>query len=199
MVRPKQHHADVFIVLALFLVYAACALMLSVLGAHSYRQTVALSQKDFTQRSSVLYLTQKVRQNDIGGSLRVESYGNGDALILVEQETGDGYETWIYVKDGYLCELLISAGSEVSDDQAQRIMPMQELSLSLESGNLLNIALTTDTGGILTTTMTLRSSGSTFNLGGNPPVSPFAESVATDEAFRGPTVMSPRGDEGGVS
>lgn len=145
------------IVLILFFVYAGSALLLCILGAQSYAQTAGVLQENFDQRTGVMYIAQKVRQNDSSGSIRLDTYKGTDALVLVEQETGLGYETWIFVKEGYLCEELIAPGAGIVDDQAQRIMPLQEMRLSFAADNLLNVSLTAATEVVNSTNLALRS------------------------------------------
>lgn len=197
MATRKQHNADLLIVLLLFFVYASCALLLCVLGANSYSQTVAVLQDGYDQRSGVLYVAQKVHQNDIGGGVRVEQYAGNDALVLVEQETGQAYETWLFIQDGYLCEEFIAAGSDIVEGQAQRIMPMQAMQLTLNDKNLLSVSLTTDTGKLNAISLALRSGGDTFNTGNNPPLS--SKIPNDDPAASGPTIMTPAPNEGGAS
>ncbi len=189
----KRHNADLFVVLLLFCIYAVCALLLCALGASSYNETVALMQSDYNQRSGVLYIAQKVHQNDIGGSLRIDEYQGTDALVLVEQETGLAYETWIFIKDGQLSEEFIAAGSDIIDEQAQIIMPMQDMQLTLSSDGLLSVSLTTDTGTVNVINLALRSGGGPYNFGATPPRSP------APSAEEGPAVVpSAPGREGGA-
>jgi len=179
-------------VLLLFFIYAGCALFLSVLAVNSYSRTVSVLQEGFNERSGILYIAQKVQQNDVAGGVQIKTYQGNDALVLVEQDTGKGFETWIFILDGYLCELQISSGSEVIPALAQRIMPMSELKLELSRDNLLNVQVTTETSTVNTISLALRSSGEAFNGGNNPPPSPSSAPP------REPTVMSPPASEIGT-
>ena len=192
MPTRTQHSTDLLLVLLLFFVYAGSALLLSVLGISAYSRTVSVLQEGFNERSGVLYIAQKVQQNDLAGGVTLGSYQGNDALVLIEQETGQGFETWIFIQDGYLCELMISSGDQIIPSAAQRIMPMKELKLSLSNDNLLSISVTTEADSINTISLALRSSGEAFNSGENPPPSP---SVAPP---REPVVMIPSATEGGA-
>lgn len=188
MNASKRHNADLLVVLLLFMVYAGCALLLCALGASFYSNTVAVSQEGFNQRTGLLYMVQRVHQNDIGGGMRLDTYQGSDALVLIEQETGQGFETWIFIQDGFLCEQLIAQGTSIIPDQVQRVMPMQSLSLSL-TDRLLSVSLTTDTGTVNAINLYVRSSGDTFNAGASPPAS--ASTASEDAAMSGPTIMNP--------
>ena len=193
MPRRTQHSTDILLVLILFFVYAGSALLLSVLGISSYSRTVAVLQEGFNERSGILYIAQKVQQNDLAGGVKLSTYQGNDALILIEQETGQGFETWIFIQDGYLCELMISSGDQIIPQAAQRIMPMQELKLTLSREQLLTVSVTTETNSVNTISLALRSSGEAFNAGNNPPPSP---SVAQP---REPVIMNPPASEGGTN
>lgn len=195
MSQLKQHNADLVIVLLLFFMYAGCALMLCVLGANSYGHTAAVLEESYNQRSGVLYIAQKLHQNDIGGGVRLDSYEDSDALVLTEQETGKGYETWIFVLDGYLCEELIAPDAALVKDQAQRIMPMQELRLARTGEALLTVSVATDSETVNTIHLALRSSGGSYTTTGSPP----SVLPATDAAMSGPTIMTPAPDGEGES
>ena len=171
--------------LILFLVYAGSALMLSVLGASSYSRNVAVLQEGFNERSGILYITQKVQQHDVGGGLRIDAYEGNDALVLIEQESGAGFETWIFIQDGHLSEQVISSGGTIIPAMVQRIMPMKMLDLELSPKNLLRVAVTTEVDTVNVMNLALRSSGGTFNTGGCPPPSPSTARLSE------PTVMTP--------
>lgn len=196
MAKRKQYSSDLLIVLLLFFVYAICALLLCVVGVNAYSQTVSVLQEGYNQRSGILYIAQKVHHNDIGGGVRVDQYDDTDALVLVEQDTGTGYETWIFIKDGYLCELVVAAGSDVTHEQAQRIMPMQDMALELGEANLLRLEVTTDTGTVHSMSLAIRSSGNSYNATGD--TLPRSSDTGTSD-IDGGTVMTPAPGEGGTS
>jgi len=158
-------------------------------------------QEGFNERSGVLYIAQKVQQNDVAGGVRLDSYQGNDALVLIEQTTGDGFETWIFIQEDprdpekTLClfELQIASGGEITPQLAQRIMPMRELKLELLEENLLSVKVTTDTNTVNSISLALRSRGEAFNGGNNPPPSPSSAPP------REPTIMIPPASERGTS
>ena len=56
----KGHVVDFLFTLALFCVFAASALMVVVIGANVYRQTVRGMDSNYDSRTSLTYLTEKV-------------------------------------------------------------------------------------------------------------------------------------------
>jgi len=163
--------------------------MLSVLGASSYSRNVEVLQEGFNERSGILYIAQKVQQYDVGGGVRVDGYQENDALVLIEQASGQGFETWIFIQDDYLCEQQIASGGAVIPQMVQRIMPMKALELDLSSQNLLRVSVTTETDTTNVMNLALRSTSEAYNSGGTPPPSPSTASAS------GPTVMTPPASE----
>jgi hypothetical protein len=188
MAAPKQHNADFVLVLALFFIYAACALLLCALGANTYRETAATMQTDYNHRTGVLYIAEKARQNDIGGALRVDSFNGADALVFVEQESGRGYETWIFVAGGTLYEEFVAADTPVTLAAAQAIMPMQSMNLTSENDSLLNVALVSREGIASSIRLAARSGGGTYNTGSD--AAPIVPKVATNTHQDSAAVMT---------
>ena len=141
----KRHVVEPLLVLTLFFTYVAGALLLCVMGAGVYQRAADAMQSGYDRRTGALYLTEKVRQHDATAGVRVATLAESDALVLTTSVEGEAYETWSYVHKGYLCEVMVAAGSSVSPDGGQSIMPMAALRLSA-SGGMLHIHLTAEDG-----------------------------------------------------
>ncbi|MDR0459798.1 MAG: DUF4860 domain-containing protein [Coriobacteriales bacterium] len=136
----RRHYFDIIFTLTLFALYTTIALSLSTIGAQVYTNTAQTLSSNFDQRTSVLYVTQKLRQNDVSGLIRVEQLGDGDALVFTEVYEDQSYETWFYVADGFLREVLMLAGDQPDANYGQAIMPMQ--SMAVDSQRLSDGVLT---------------------------------------------------------
>ena len=79
--QERNHIVDVLFVLALFVVFTLSALVLVILGANVYRQTVSYMDENYEARTAYSYLTEKVRQNDVYGSIYVGELECQDVLI----------------------------------------------------------------------------------------------------------------------
>jgi hypothetical protein len=158
-VKPKRHSLDLVIVVALFCVYATCALFLCVIGAEIYRDTAETMRQDFDQRTSVLYVAEKVRQNDLAGAVRVDSVNGADALVLVEKQSGRDYEAWLFVQDRTLYEGLFAPGDPVDAKLCQPIMPMEEMTIQefAEKNGMLSVTFSTVDGQTNSIDLWLRS------------------------------------------
>jgi hypothetical protein len=84
-------------------------------------------QQDYNHRTSALYVAEKVRKNDTVGGARLDTFNDTDALVLIEQQSGVGYETWLFVQDRILYEGVFAPGTTPDVALCQPIMPMNSL------------------------------------------------------------------------
>jgi hypothetical protein len=152
----KRHSFDLLVVVVLFVIYAASASLLCVIGAEVYRETALTMQRDYDQRTSTLYLAEKVRQNDCDSAFRIDRVGDASALVLIEQQSGSQYETWLFVQDRKLYEGLFAPGDAVDVRLCQPIMPMDELTFEQDDG-LLSARFHTVDGQVTNVTLAVRS------------------------------------------
>jgi hypothetical protein len=153
----RRHIIDILIVLALFGAYATGAMLLSAIGADVYKRAADNMQENYDMRTGALYIAEKVRQNDVAGCIRLERISDGHALVLTENKSGMGYETWIYVYDGQLCEILAGGDADVQFSAGQAIMPMRKMELDFVSEAMLHVKLTSSEGGVSDINLSPRS------------------------------------------
>ncbi len=135
----KGKSSEIIFVLGLFGFYTLCALFLTILGAKVYQQNVENTEFNYTFRTTVLYITEKVRQGEIEGGVEVGATAQSDALVVSKDYDGTTYKTWIYVEDGYLKEVLLSDDMEVQHNIGQKIIPLSRIDISFIDDNLLAI------------------------------------------------------------
>ncbi len=161
--EKPQHSVQTLAVIVLLFLFAFSALMLIAMGASVYTKNVndlaALSKK----RTAYAYLTQKLRQNDAAGKLRIDHFPMSkeqqaaqtskeaplpDALIIQETLQGNLYETYLYAYDGSLRELTIRQGTEVTPEMGAEIFPAQNLRIIKDEthAGLYRLQLTTVIG-----------------------------------------------------
>lgn len=121
------------------------ALVLVILGASVYRQTVSYMDENYTARTAYSYLTEKVRQNDLYDSVSLGQFENTDALVLTQEINNTVYATYLYLYDGSLRELFMRQGSDIGADPlsaGQEILSLKDWSLEMCGDHLLRIELT---------------------------------------------------------
>lgn len=142
----KRHVTDIVISLSLFCVFAVLALFVVVLGANVYKGISRDMQANTDARSSIIYLTEKVRQTGEPGQVEIGAVGGSPALILYQHEGGQAYATWIFVSEGQLREVTLEKGRQAEVQDGQQIMALQALELHMAGGDLMQIAATGQDG-----------------------------------------------------
>ncbi|MDE7222326.1 MAG: DUF4860 domain-containing protein [Acetatifactor sp.] len=143
--QEKNHIVDVLFVLALFVVFTLSALVLVILGASVYRQTVRYMDENYTARTAYSYLTEKVRQNDLYDSISLGQLEYTDALVLTREVNNVTYATYLYLHEGSLRELSMRQGRDIGADPlsaGQEILPLTDWELEMTGEHLLHIKLT---------------------------------------------------------
>lgn len=142
--------------LLLFGVFAVCILFVLLTGANRYRQLTLRDQSAYSHRTAAQYITTRVRQVDMVGSLSVGEFGDGDALFITEETDGVEYVTCVYCYGGMLRELFTFADEPFEPEDGEVLFPVQNLELTL-NGGLLSAAITDEDGAVQKLTLFLRS------------------------------------------
>lgn len=154
MKQERHFIVDVLFVLTLFAVFAISALILVTIGADVYKQTVQDMSNNYDARTTMAYLSEKVRQADSvtadGDPCYCLGYlENVPALILTDEINEEKYDTYLYLHEGYLKELYMRQGAYLGDDllsAGQKILPLESLSYEQIDGKLLSVSMTTPEG-----------------------------------------------------
>lgn len=140
--KPKHHLVDLLFTLALFCVFAASSLLVVLIGANVYKNTVHGMNQNFNIRTSLSYVCEKVRQNDTADAIRIDSLGNADALVLTQNYNGSVYETWIYQHNGNLMELFTLKGNEIDPSIGNQIMEVPSFTVEKRNDHLYQFSIT---------------------------------------------------------
>ncbi len=158
MKQEKHFIVDVLFVLALFGVFTLSALMLVTIGSEVYRRTVDDMGTNFETRTSVAYITEKIRQNDYllpedfdtsFENVSISTLSGEPALMLTQNINSEIYCTYLYLHDGYLKELFMKSDSYLGDsplEAGQNIMELSSFTMEQVQNNLLALELTTPKG-----------------------------------------------------
>ena len=139
------------LVLALFLLLAGLTVVRS---AAAYKKILARSDR-LDRATALAYITEKARQNDVPGALRLGQIGDCEALVITQGEAVL-YDTYIYCYDGSLRELMIKRELEPTPDMGRSLLPMESLELENTDG-LLKIRCTDPQGGLWERSVAVRS------------------------------------------
>ena len=151
----KQHKyfiVDILFVLALFGVFTLSALMLVSIGAEVYRHTASDMSENYEIRTSVSYITEKIRQNDLSCSsenISISEFSDTYALTLSQDVEGEIYYTHLYLHDGYLKELFTRSGGYLGEgalSAGQNIMKLSAFTPEQVAENLFAVHFTMPEG-----------------------------------------------------
>lgn len=145
----QRHTTDLFFTLSLFFVFAAAAFLVIMIGIRVYQSTVTTMQDTYSTRTAISYVAEKLRRHDSVGSASVTTLEGGDALLLTDDINGNTYLTYIYQEDGYLCELVVKDGADISRSQGEQIIAVEDFSVSETEDGFFEISAASSDGGTL--------------------------------------------------
>lgn len=133
--NTKKHTVDFLFAILLFLLFTASALMVILIGGKVYQSSSSRMEQNYTVRTALSYLTEKIRQSDTSGAIELSHIDGTPALILRQEIDGVSYSTYIYGHDHSLKELFIKSSSPVSPDMGSSIVDLESISMEeLEDG-----------------------------------------------------------------
>lgn len=138
----RKHMIDLLFPVALFFVFALSALTVILIAARIYQSTTESSSLNFTSRTCLSYISEKVHQNDINGAVTLGSFDGCDALILKQSVGEDTYCTYIYADHNELKELFLKDGAAADASSGRKILDIQDFSIERISDNLLKFSCT---------------------------------------------------------
>lgn len=150
---------DGVFVITLFTMFAVTAFLLILIGAKQYQHTTDTMDDNYETRTISSYLTEKLRQNDAGGTIAITKLDGNPALSLKTVENNISYVTYIYYYDNALREIVVNDSSVFSLKTGQEIIKTGGFATEMVSENLLKITITTTKGKNQTLYLTLHSNG----------------------------------------
>lgn len=132
----RRHMIDFIFPIALFFVFALSALTLVLFAARIYRSTTENSSLQYTSRTGLSYISEKIHQNDGHGRIQAGSFDGCDALVMEQTFKEETYFTYIYAYDQNLKELFVKEGVDASAADGRTILEIQDFSISQLSENL---------------------------------------------------------------
>lgn len=157
MTRKSSHSVDLLFTVSLFFVFAFCAVSVIVLGAGVYRSAAQSLEEQFSARTALSYVSEKIRRCDTPEAVSVEESGEGSILRVDTTEEGKEYSTYIYCREGWLCELFLPSERKFSPEAGQQLLELSGFSVSWASEDLLDVVCTDKSGQASRVSLCLRS------------------------------------------
>lgn len=147
MKTQRFHHViDFLFAAALFGVFLVSSVMVIAVGAGAYRNITEKSQEDYTLRTSLSYVNEKLRQADSNGALSVGTVGDNTALMLTQDYDGESYTTYIYEYNGSLCELFTKSDAPADPDYGTPLLTLSDFGIERLADALYRVSITTEDG-----------------------------------------------------
>lgn len=153
----RKHMIDVLFPVALFFVFALSALTTILLAARIYQNTTEHSTLNYTSRTSLSYISEKLHQNDYDGSIYTGSFDGCDAIVMEQTHENETYYTYIYAYDQELKELFIKKGVDASASSGRTILEVEDFSIEQLSDQLLRISCSDQKGRQASTIVSVKS------------------------------------------
>ena len=144
--RSSNYTVDSVFILALMALFGIISVYVIMIGAKQYKSIADRMSQNYETRTVASYLEEKLSQSDVSGSADVVMLDSVEALVLTDNINGQLYNTYIYAYDGYLLEITVSDGTEVSPGSGQKLIETGSLKMDMVSSNLFHFTITDTTG-----------------------------------------------------
>lgn len=127
--KQKTHAGSTLFSFLLLLVFTMFTLMLAGTGAAVYKNSTARLNENYTSRTAVAYISEKIRQHNSEEAVFFSAVEDQEALVLREVISEEFYLTYIYYYDGALCELFVREDTVPSLQSGTRIVELESLEI----------------------------------------------------------------------
>lgn len=145
-IQTANHTIDTVFVLMLFCVFTVAVLLVLLAGANAYQSVAEKMEGQYSERTCLAYLDAKIHHYDQIDAVKVEPFGDGNALALYEELNGVRYKTLIYFADGYVRELFFEDGLHFMPEDGAQVVAAAGLDVKRKTNYLLQITCTSIEG-----------------------------------------------------
>ena len=130
MMKSNDRKIENLVSPVLFAVFAFCILFVLLTGAKAYRAVTQRDNAAFDSRAAMQYISTRIRSGNEPGMLETGKLDDCSALIITETVDGQCYQTFVYVYEGFLCELFTAQGSGLGAADGEPLFPLTSLTFS---------------------------------------------------------------------
>ena len=130
-----------FTVLIIYGVFIILIIVSLMIGTRYYYQVSQNNIEDTYLRSSMSYLSNKIRNNEITNGIKIEEHEQVNCLVIDNLTN----KTYLYVYDGYLREYSLTTEGTFIPSIGDKITKMDAIAYKLDQ-NILTITLNKDNG-----------------------------------------------------
>lgn len=163
--RKTVSATQIIFTIALFAFFAAGAILVILFGARVYKSTVDKSAENYSSRTLLSYVTEKIHQNDRAGRVSVRELDGIPALELDNSDADTPYTTYIYLYDGSVRELTAIDGTDIQPGAGTAVLEAEEFVPEDLGDGLFRFKCTDARGESSETCVSVRSKGQTGDAG----------------------------------
>lgn len=141
--KQQKHIIDLLFVIALFCLFALSAIFLISIGADIYGKTMTNMEHNFDARTSLAYVTEKIRQSDQMDQIAIGNLDDCPALVITYHTSDSTYITYIYEFNGYLKELMIKDAISLGPEAGQNILEIKDFQVRQINDQLISCIIET--------------------------------------------------------
>lgn len=124
--KPQPHTIDTLFTVLLLLSFLLFSMLVAGTGSMVYQKSTDSLNRNYTSRTALSYLTEKLRQHDQSGDIAFTQLDNIPALALYEEQNETRYCTYLYFYNGALRELFTQASTTPSVDMGTAIAELAD-------------------------------------------------------------------------
>lgn len=125
--KPQTHTIDTLFTVLLLLSFLLFSMLVAGTGSMVYQKSTDSLNRNYTSRTALSYLAEKLRQHDQSGCIAITRLDNDlPALALYEEQSEARYCTYLYFYDGALRELFTQASNTPSVDMGTAIAELAD-------------------------------------------------------------------------
>ena len=128
--RQKHHSIDSMFTFLLLLSFCLFSMVLAGMGAAVYKNGSSRLNENYTSRTAIAYVTEKVRQHDSAGDIFLTSVEDVPAVGFRDTVEEDTYITYVYFDGEFLCELFIRNNVAPLINMGSRLVELADLKIS---------------------------------------------------------------------
>ena len=141
-IHNNKHAITTFFSLVLFGIFVLLMLMLLLSSAEVYQASVAGTEENYQLRTTMSYLTTKLRQHDADGNVTLGTVGAYPAICLKDTISDRDYTTYIYLEGQDLKELFAASDLPADPLMGTTLTSMEVFDCRELSNGLYEIRLT---------------------------------------------------------
>ena len=151
--------AGILLPMGLICLFAFCSLALALMGGSAYKSIQSSVDESFGSTVAASYLRTKMSQYNSIGAVSIRTEGDYQVLVLAAEEDNRQYETRIYVSEGKLMEIFVTADLPFDPKSGLTIAEVNRCNFTISEDGLFIAEVENTSGDVIRTVFALVQGG----------------------------------------